>query len=97
MWLNTLGRDLTSAHEKLEHGKRNEGKRHPGEQDAKITSKVIFGVEDDGADRLRHVVDGETEPVFVEPDLQLRRQDSDGNIYQDPVSDRRQFELYRFQ
>ena len=82
-----LGCDLAPSHEILEGRKSNEGERDPGEQDAKITPEVIFGVEDDGADGLGHVVDGEPEPVLVEPDLQLRWQDSDGNIYQDPDSD----------
>lgn len=87
MCLCVLRRNLASAHEILEQRKSDEGERHPGEQDAKITSKMIFSVEDDGADGLGHVVDGEPESVLVEPDLQLCRQDSDGNIYQDPVSD----------
>ena len=64
-----FGCDLAFAHEILECGKSNEGERSPGEQDAKVLSKVVLGVEDDGADNLRHVVDGESEAILVEPDL----------------------------
>jgi hypothetical protein len=67
--LFTDGCDLAFTHEILECGKSNEGERNPGEQDAKVLSKVVLGVEDDGADNLRHVVDGEYEAILVKPDF----------------------------